>query len=389
VKRELTIEDGRAAAYGGLVYGAGGGGLASGLKAAETALALGRPVLATLDEFDDDDVSFVSTGVGAPGRHQNVYPRDKLRCHELLRNEIRSSIRFGGSGTELVGFIPGHPSAGMAATWLHSAVEPGLFVLDCATNGRGHPSVRMGGMGLASDPSSEIIQAAVGGVAGGMRRLELVVSGPLSETSDVVRGASAALGGSIAACRGPFRIGFLHRSGAVGAVSASIDLGHAMLRAEGNGADAMIDAIVTQLGGDVVASGVVSENTVELRGAYNVGRILVEGRSASADVSICNEFMALDIDGVRASTFPDLIVTLSLADGMPTAAAQTKPGDDVAVVVVDRSKISLGAGVYDPLAYPGVEALLGKELATYAITATRRDSVFEERTTQTPTKGGS
>jgi uncharacterized protein len=368
VKRELTIDDGRAAAYGGLVLGAGAGGLEYGLKAAEMVFALGRPVLATLDEFDDGDLSFVTTGVGAPGAKRTLYPREKLRCFELLRNEIRASGRFGGSGAELVGFITGHPGAGMAGSWLHAAVEPSLCVLDCAANGRGHPSVKMGGMGLASDPKSDVIQAAVGGVGDTGRRLELVISGPFAETCDVIRGASVVLGGSIAACRGPFSVGFLRAAGAVGSVSASIDLGYAMLSAEGKGAQAMIDAITSQLGGRVATSGVVSENTVALRGAYDVGRILVNGSQASAELSICNEFMALEFDGTRVSTFPDLIVTLSLTDGMPTAAARTKPGDEVAVVVVDRSQIPVGAGVFDPLAYPGVEELIGKDLASYAIT---------------------
>jgi DUF917 family protein len=365
--RELTVEDARAAAYGGLVFGAGGGGLESSLRAVESIFDLGRPMLATLDEFDDDDLSFVSSGTGAPGHHENTYPRDKLRCYELLRDQIRASGRFGGTRANLVGFITGHPVAGMAEAWLHAVVEPNLFVLDCATNGRGHPSVKMGGMGLASDPLSDVFQAAVGGVGDHGRRLEVVVSGPLAETSDVVRGAAVVLGGSIAACRGPFTIGFLRRSGAIGAISASINLGYAMLQAKGKGAQTMIDAVVCQLEGKVVTSGTVRENSVELRGAYNVGRILVEGPNETVDLSICNEFMALEIDGERVSTFPDLIVTLSLDDGMPTSAARTAPGEEVAVVVVDRSKISIGAGVNDPLAYPGVEALIGKDLATYAV----------------------
>jgi hypothetical protein len=366
--RNLTVEDGRAAAMGGLVFGAGGGGLAAGLSAAETVISIGRPRLASLDEFDDDDQAFVSTGVGAPGNHKrNVFPRDKLRCFELLRDAIAASPAYGPTDSNLVGMIIGHPGAGMASSWLHGAVEPRIAVLDCATNGRGHPSVKMGGMGLASDPNSYLTQAGVGGVGDEGVRLEVVLHGPLSETSDVMRGASAVLGGSIAACRGPFSIGFLKKSGAVGAVSASIRLGHAMLAAQGKSGATMISTIAETLGGEVAVSGVVKENTSELRGAYDVGRILVDGGSGIADLAICNEYMALDIDGERLATFPDLIVTLSEDDGMPTSAALTKPGDRIAVVVVDRTKIPLGAGVFDPNAYPGVERLLEKDLASYAL----------------------
>ena len=49
--RELTFEDARAASMGGLVFGAGGGGLERGLDAARTVFQVGTPVLVGLDEL--------------------------------------------------------------------------------------------------------------------------------------------------------------------------------------------------------------------------------------------------------------------------------------------------------------------------------------------------
>lgn len=370
--RELTLQDARAATMGGLVFGAGGGGLEAGLHMAASVLALGRPRLATLDELDDDDQAFVSTGVGAPGGHkQNVFPRDKLRAFELWQRAVASSRTHAHAGPKIAGLIIGHPGAGMAGSWLHAALDPNVLVLDCATNGRGHPSVKMGGMGLASRADVSVVQAAVGGVDDEYGRLEVVTEGSLTATSDVLRRAAAALGGSILACRGPFSVGFLRQAAAVGSISASIHLGEAMLAAEGRGGDAMIEAIITTLGGTVAADGEVRGNTVALKGAYDVGEIRIAGDPDEVVLAICNEFMAVEIDGNRVATFPDLIVTLSKKDGMPTAAAEMRTGDPVAVVVVDRGKIALGAGVWDPQAYAGVEALLGTKLADYAIASPR------------------
>lgn len=371
--RELTLEDARAAVLGGLVFGAGGGGLDAGLRAAESVFALGRPRLATLDELADDDQVFVSTGVGAPGAHvdgaaQNVFPRDKLHALELWRRGVAHSRNHAHLATRVVGLIVGHPGAGMVGSWLPAAVDPNIVVVDCATNGRGHPSVKMGGMGLASRPEVSVVQGAAGGIDDARGRLEVVIEGTLAASSDVIRRASAALGGSISACRGPFSVGFLRHAGAVGSISASLRLGAAMISAEGQGADRMVAAVTDTLGATVAVEGSVASNTVALRGAYDVGAIRIENRDGSvATLAICNEFMALDIDGQRFATFPDLIVVLSQKDGMPVPAATMRDGDPVVVVVADCSTIPVGAGVWDPDAYTGVEGLLGVNLTEYAL----------------------
>ena len=142
--RQLTFEDARAASMGGLVFGAGGGGLERGLEAARTVFQVGSPVLVELDELEGDDQVMVMTGVGAPGTQQQlVWPRDGLRALEL------ACEYWDGHGS-IVGTMTAHPGAFMAGTWLANALDPHLAVIDCNANGRGHPTVAMGGMGLAA-----------------------------------------------------------------------------------------------------------------------------------------------------------------------------------------------------------------------------------------------
>jgi DUF917 family protein len=361
----LTKEDAVAAVWGGLVLGAGGGGLEGGLQAVDWVFEMGRPKMATLDEYPDDALAAVTTGVGAPGakKQRVVFPSDSLRAMDLLTERLKA----GGAGMqgELVGSIIGHPGAWMVRTWLLSILDERHAVLDTATNGRGHPSVRMGSMGITDDLEHRIILTAAGGLDEVDGRIEMVIESPLALGSDLIRRAASSLGGSISSARGPFTIGFLKEHSAVGSVSTSINLGHAMLAAEGGNAEKKVQAVADALGGKVHVSGRITENTIVLDGAYDVGRIVLDAAEGRVEVGVVNEYLALDIAGERVSTFPDLIALFSAKDGFPTTASTAAAGDEVIIVTVPRDKIPVGAGAREAAAFPGIEKLLGMELAAY------------------------
>ena len=346
--RELTFDDARAASMGGLVFGAGGGGLERGLEAAKTVFQVGTPVLVGLDELEGDDQVMVMTGVGAPGTQQQLtWPRDGLRALELAVDA------WDGHGA-IVGTMTAHPGAFMAGTWLANALDPHLAVIDCSANGRGHPTVAMGGMGLASRTDINVVQAAVGGVEDHRGHIEIVAKGPVGVVSDILHHASAATGGSLLASRGPFPVDFLREYGAVGAVSACIKLG-----------EAMITAIRKTLGGRELGRGPLRATDVAQRENWDVGTLEIDS-GARLVVHVCNEYMAAEIDGKRVATYPDLIVTLAESDGMPTPAAHREPGERIVVLAVPRDKIPLGAGVREASVYRDPERLLGIELVAHA-----------------------
>lgn len=363
--QELTREDAIASVWGGLVLGAGGGGLDAGLAAVDAVFQLGIPRMATLEEYPDDALAAVTTGVGAPGavRRRVVYPSDTIRAMQMLRARLRS----GGAGVQgdIVGAIIGHPGAGMARSWMLSALDESQVVLDCATGGRGHPSVRMGSMGITDDLTHRIILTAAGGLDDADGRLEIEIESPLGLGSDVLRRAAAALGGGIAAARGPFTIGFLKKNGAVGAISTSIRLGHAMLDAEGKSASEKIDAVAKTLKGTARISGKITENSIKLDGAYDVGHILLDTSEGPVDIGVVNEYMALDINGTRAASFPDYIGLFSAKTGDAVGATPAAVGEEVVVVTVPHKNIPTGAGATDPASFPNTEALLGMEFVKY------------------------
>jgi hypothetical protein len=80
-----------------------------------------------------------------------------------------------------------------------------------------------------------------------------------------------------------------------------------------------------------------------------------------------NEYMAVDRDGERLSTFPDLITTLSLDTGLPVSVAQMREGTRVAVLVNNKADLPLGTGARQPDAYHEVEAAMGIDLLSYAL----------------------
>jgi DUF917 family protein len=299
------------------------------------------------------------TGVGAPGtQRQLVWPRDGLRAFELAVEG------WEGHGA-IVGTMTAHPGAFMAGTWLANALDPNLAVIDCNANGRGHPTVAMGGMGLASRLDITVVQAAVGGVEDHKGHVEIVAKGPIGVVSDILHHASAATGGTLLASRGPFPVDFLREFGAVGAVSACIRLGEAMLAAEGEGGEAMISAIKDTLGGRELGRGPLKAANVGVQENWDVGTLEIDSGSQLV-VHVCNEYMAADLDGERVATYPDLIVTLAESDGMPTPAAHREPGERIVVLAVPRDKIPLGAGVREASVYRDPERLLGIELVAHA-----------------------
>ncbi|HLN05806.1 MAG TPA: DUF917 family protein [Acidimicrobiales bacterium] len=356
----LDLDAARSAVMGGLLLGAGGGGLEEGLSAAKAVLELGQPRLALLEELDDDAGVVISTSVGAPSATRSVVGLgNRIRALELLR------AATAGSDISIRATMASHPGAWIAETWAHAALDPALVVADAAANGRGHPTVKMGGLGLAGLPEV-IFQAAVGGddVNG---HLEVVVQGSTRQTANVLRSAAIEAGGLIASCRGPFSARFCRQAAAPGAVTTSITVGRAMLDAQGKGVDAMAEAVLGSLGGRILAEGGVRVHESRLVDGFDVGQLLIDTTEGELGIAICNEFLCADLARERVATFPDLIVLLSALDGLPVPAARVEPGSRVVVLVVDRDLLPLGAGVRDPSVYPEVERMLGRELARYAL----------------------
>src|SRR5712675_415866 len=199
ITRMLTAEDVEKGLVGGLFLSAGGSGrnaVAKNRGLGQMALDYGGVRLVALDEVDPEATVITATAVGAPGfANWAIKPRDSINAARRLIEKLDKPP---------VGVICGHVPGFNA--WLVAAAL-GLDYVDAASNGRGHPTVKMGGMGLASRPDISIIQVACSRAGGS--RLGVVAEGDIVRTSNVMRQAAVVNDGLIYAARGPLAAGFI------------------------------------------------------------------------------------------------------------------------------------------------------------------------------------
>jgi len=231
-------------------------------------------------------------------------------------------------------------------------------------------AIHGGGIGL------RMIQTGAGGDPARGLYTEVVAMGTVAQTADLLRQTAVKAGGFVANARTPLSIPFIRDHAAAGAVSYALDLGRAVAAALPNGAGAAIAATAARVSGRIVCRGELTHRVVETKGGFDLGMITIAADAAGGrvfELSLCNEYMTVESrgprgpQGERLATFPDLIATLALDTGLPVSAAQTAVGQGVALLVADKANLPLGGGMRDPTVYPEVEAMIGKDLATYAL----------------------
>jgi hypothetical protein len=344
-----------AALAGGAVLAAGGGGWAEhGRVLGMAAIHAGRPMLAHPDELPDDALVATAAAIGAPGDQTawEMLAVDYVRAAELLQTQ---------AGRKIDAFMVGQN--GMSSTlngWL-PAVMMRAVVLDAVGDIRAHPTADMGSMGMHADPTPTIQTAAGGNRAQG-RYIELVTTGATGMVSPILRTAGHMAGGFIASCRNPVSNAFVKRNAAVGGISYALDLGAAILAARPGGGRALIDAIVRHTRGAILAEGPAKREALRYTDtAHDVGRFAVGG----ATLHLMNEWMAVEIGGARAATFPDVITTLDMETGAPVSAGRIRDGQSLAVLHVPAAMVPLAPALNDPALYATSEAALGIAIVPY------------------------
>lgn len=366
--RDLTWDDVRAAVRGGSVYASGGGGWVDhGLDIGRTAVEMGTPRLASVDELDPSDIIITVSAIGAPA----------AKDWQMLAEDYIHSVRllceaFDG---KVVGTIT--PQNGCSSSingWVQSAAL-GTVVVDAVGDMRAHPTGKMGSLGLAQDSSYQTIQVAVGGRKETGAYLEVVARGSVAATANILRVASVESGSFITCARHPLSAAFIKERAALGGISQAMRLGQAMLGAEADGAEAVLAAIESVARAEVVARGRVVENSYVTKGAFDLGHCIVEdARHKRVKLHTMNEWMAVDNEaGQRLTTYPDVITVCDAGSGLPLNVFQVLPDMEVVVLMVHKRHIPLSAGVFDASVYPEVEAALGISIADYALEGTDSD----------------
>ncbi|NPV70409.1 MAG: DUF917 family protein [Firmicutes bacterium] len=339
---------------GGAFYGGGGGGpITQGVELGQLALQYGNPTMISIDEMPGDAILLTVSAVGAPaaqGQHAKAY--HYVRAVELF-------IKY--SGIEVHGFIS-NECGGLASVngWIQSAAF-GLPVVDAPCDGRAHPTGIMGSMGLRW-PEYTSLQAACGGSRSEGTYVEIFTTGSPEKTAALVRQAAVQAGGLVAVARNPVEASYVRSHGAPGSLEKCIKVGRAMLDAKTRGPLEMAQAAAATADGKVMFTARVSKKDLETVGGFDVGQITFDN---GAQVVFWNEYITLDMGAERLATFPDLIATISTESGVPLSSTDIVPDSEVAVVVVPKGHLILGAGVKDKSLFYAVEEATGQRIIEY------------------------
>ncbi|MBO1359914.1 DUF917 family protein [Acetobacter sacchari] len=359
--RILVEKDVEAAIAGGSVFACGGGGwVEHGRMLGTAAVNAGQPELVEADEIPDDAFIATAAAIGAPASttEWQMLGVDYVNAVRLVEKEL---------GQPIYGLMIGqNGKSSTLNAWLPGAIL-GTKVIDAVGDMRAHPTGDMGSIGMAGSPET-MIQAVVGGNRANNAYLEVVAKGATARISPILRTASDMSGGFIASCRNPLRASYVKRHAAWGGISRALALGEAIIDAASKGGSAIIDTIVRQLDGAIIAQGKVSKKSVVYTPeAFDVGTITVGVGDHAVTLHVMNEYMAVnDAAGQRIASFPDIITTLS-PSGYPLSVGEISEGDEILVLHVEKTKFPLSSSVLDPAVYPPVERSLGIDLASYAI----------------------
>ena len=349
---ELNRDMLEAAVRGAFVLG-GSGSQEEALRLGGLALEMGSPVLVDVDDVNPaGTLVSCSTVIVPSGRVAPLSPRSHVRAVEIL---------LEGGAERPSGFIASEcGGAGIVNGWLEGAIL-GIPVVDAPCNGRAHPTAEMGSMGLHLVEGYESLQAFAGGMPGKEQYVEGLLRGSIKNASNILRYVASSAGGALAVARNPVSASYAGKCGAPGAVKLAIRLGKARSEAAVEGLDALLRTVCGQLGGEVLYRGRVDSVDRFTAGGMGSG-IAVLGEF---EVAFWKEYMALERNGERLATFPDLIVIFDEELQVPVSSGDLLPGRNVSLMAAPRDHLILGAGMRCPDLMEPAEKIMGKEMLKY------------------------
>lgn len=354
---EIRKSDLEAIAIGGLILGGGGGGSSlEGQKIGEEAFRH-TDVLKVIDvsELPANANVLTISAVGAPSAtEQYVKAEDYLTVIDLLEKV---------EGVKVDALITNEMGGGSSFNAFIPSVLKNIPMLDVSCNGRAHPLGTMGAMGLSENNEFITTQTAVGGNPQHQKHIEMVVKGTVPKTSNLVRQAAVEAGGLVVVARNAVSKEYIEQHAALGSLTQSLELGKRFLAAKSF--EEKITAIITFLGGKVACRGKVTDLHLEMEGGLDKGSFIINEEEEKHILYIWNEYMALEKNGVRQATFPDLLMTFDEETSLPVTSAEIKDGQNICVIQVPYKHLLLGAGMKERTGYERIEETLSIEMLSF------------------------
>jgi DUF917 family protein len=178
----------------------------------------------------------------------------------------------------------------------------------------------------------------------------------------MVRAQAREMEALIAMSRDPVPVSYTKKHGAPGAITYAIELGKRFI--EGSTPDDKVNKAIDYLDGKLICKGTVTTKFIEAKGGFDTGFMTIKSGEDLWELTYVNEYMTLEQDNMRFSTFPDLMTTFDIK-GNPITSAAVEPGDELYLVVVDKEKIPVGDGNKYSENYKPIEEALGKPMVQF------------------------
>lgn len=206
-------------------------------------------------------------------------------------------------------------------------------VVDCDLMGRAFPELQMVTFtigGASATPMAFIDEKGNSGI------LDTITN---KWTEDIARAATMTMGGTLTVALFCMDVDTCKQYGVHGIVTRSEELGRAIRTAKDEAAAAGLtpeEFFLKFTGGHKLFKGKISDVLRETRGAFNFGRVVLEGigedRGSQAFVDFQNENLSCVVDGQIKATVPDLICLVDPDTFTPVPTDALKYGKRVLAV---------------------------------------------------------
>ncbi len=323
--RKLGIPEIEDIARGAAILGAGGGGdpYIGKLVAMGALQECGPVTMLDPDEVPDDALIMPFAMMGAP----------TVLCEKIIGgNEYKALFDMVSNhfGKKIYAIMPIEAGGLNSMFPIAAAARLGLPLVDCDGMGRAFPELQMvtftiGGisaspMGLSDEKGNTVI-------------FETITN---KWTEELARAVTMSCGGSVAVTMYCVTGAQLKEYGVKRIVTRSEELG-AALRKVKNVTDMTPEEKFLEFSGGIkLFKGKISDVLRETRGAFNCGKVMLEGigecKGHSAFVEFQNENLSATIDGEILATVPDLICLVDTDTFVSVPTDALKYGKRVIVV---------------------------------------------------------
>lgn len=323
--RKIGLSEIEDIALGASLLGAGGGGdpYIGKLVAIGAVRECGDVTLLDPEEIPDDALIVPIAMMGAP---------TVLNEKAIGGNEYKTLFKMISQfyGKEIYAFMP------IEAGGVNSMIP----IAACARLGK--PMVDADGMGRAF-PELQMVTFTIGGMKATPMALtdekgNCVIFDTITNkwTEELARSVTMSCGGSVSVCMYAMNGKQLKQYAVKNIVTRSENLGKAIRTLKNSTENSTEEAFYKATGGYKLFRGKISDVLRETRGAFNFGKVLLDGlgefKGRSAYVEFQNENLLAVVDGKVVATVPDLISLVDTETFMPVTTDALKYGKRVYVI---------------------------------------------------------